>query len=103
MAAAISRSTLVVFVCPRNDWHQELLPPVQPPQRLFRGDALAKTVHIEGVVLAVPGEGAIAQCAQAVDVAAPIGGVDLADLHDRRGGMDRNTAHATWSVVRCSP
>jgi hypothetical protein len=50
---------------------------VEPPQCMLRIDALADAIHVEGVVPAVPGERTIAVRAQAVNVAASFGGIDV--------------------------
>src|SRR5262245_51342407 len=54
-----------------------LLSIIEPSQRCFRIESLADAVHVEGVVPAVCGERAIAQCAQTVDGAVSVGGVNL--------------------------
>jgi hypothetical protein len=67
----------VITHLPAGYGHQRLLPPVQPPQRLLRVDILANTVDVKGIIPSVPGERAIAVRTQAVDIAAPVGGIDL--------------------------
>src|SRR5262245_29512888 len=53
----------------KTSQHRRLLPPIQPPQRLFRIDTLANAVHIEGVIPAVPGERTVTVCAEAAAIA----------------------------------